>query len=450
MNDDKEKNISKKIFSELENTSDSNEEIKILDELKSEKNPIEDIKNIIKFNKNISVIDILQIFKNYKYIDELFELLTKTENNNLWMNDTIIKLILNLEKDIDKIIKDVKYLLLFEYLLLKILSFNIDTNINISHYTSLNILLKLLKKNNEDESGNIRINNITTANDPKEGKMLYNIFKRNNININMDIDENALTLQTSYSRNRDSLTMFRLYGKKEDKEATGICLVLNKDYFCYNYIPPYSYKNDNSIKNEENIAKYQDKKMNLYWILYYNEKDNLLVFNPNESKYSADIVIDLNNLEQFNNKKMKDFKKEEEKIKYIIEYIFKNIFYYIKNINNKIEKENKYSNIKNKLYGYLFENIRFIIKHEAFFEEQELRMLVTKDYKDKDILTDDDNNKLYMKYIPLFYESINYIEEIIIGSKVENNESIAEYIRKILYKNNNDKIKISISKAPLR
>ena len=444
MNDDKEKNISKKIFSELENTFDSNEEIKILDELKSEKNPIEDIKNIIKFNKNISVIDILQIFKNYKYIDELFELLTKTENNNLWMNDTIIKLILNLEKDIDKIIKDVKYLLL------KILSFNIDTNINISHYTSLNILLKLLKKNNEDESGNIRINNITTANDPKEGKMLYNIFKRNNININMDIDENALTLQTSYSRNRDSLTMFRLYGKKEDKEATGICLVLNKDYFCYNYIPPYSYKNDNSIKNEENIAKYQDKKMNLYWILYYNEKDNLLVFNPNESKYSADIVIDLNNLEQFNNKKMKDFKKEEEKIKYIIEYIFKNIFYYIKNINNKIEKENKYSNIKNKLYGYLFENIRFIIKHEAFFEEQELRMLVTKDYKDKDILTDDDNNKLYMKYIPLFYESINYIEEIIIGSKVENNESIAEYIRKILYKNNNDKIKISISKAPLR
>ena len=395
----------------------------------------------------------MQTFKNYEHINELFELLTENENDNLCINDTIIKLIYNLleKEDIKNIIKDIKYLLLFEYLLLKTLSFDIDTNISISHYTSLNILLKLIKYNKE-ESGNIRINNITTANDPKEGKMIFNILKRNNINITMDSDENALTLQTSYSRNKDSLTMFRLYGKKDDKEATGICLVLNKDYFSYNYAPPYSYKNFNNIKNEENIAKYQDKKMNLYWLLYYNEQDNLLVFNPNESKYSADIIIDLNNLEELeiNNKNIEDLK-DNKNIKYIIEYIFKNIFNYTNKIIKEIEKKNKYGNIKDKLYGYLFENIRFIIKHEAFFEEQELRILVTKDYKDEDILTDDDSNKLYMEYIPLFYESINYIEEIIIGSKVKNNESIAEYIRKILYKNNNiSKIKVSISDAPLR
>ncbi|CRF35306.1 hypothetical protein BRSU_2568 [Brachyspira suanatina] len=192
----------------------------------------------------------------------------------------------------------------------------------------------------------------------------------------------------------------------------------------------------------------------MYWVLYYNEKDNLLVFNPNESKYSADIIIDLNNLEKINNKNIEDLK-SEEKIKCIIEYIFKNIFNYTEKIKNKIDKNNEYSNIKNKLYGYLFENIRFIIKHEAFFEEQELRMLVTSNYKSKEIKADRINNKLYIDYIKLFSENNNYIKEIIIGSKVENNESVAEYIRKILHEKNNDKnkldeIKVSISEAPLR
>lgn len=189
-------------------------------------------------------------------------------------------------------------------------------------------------------------------------------------------------------------------------------------------------------------------------MLYYNEKDNLLVFNPNESKYSADIIIDLNNLEKINNKNIEDLK-SEEKIKYIIEYIFKNIFNYTEKIKNIIEKNNEYSNIKNKLYGYLFENIRFIIKHEAFFEEQELRMLVTSNYKSEEIKADRKNNKLYIDYLKLFDENNNYIKEIIIGSKVENNESIAEYIRKILHEKNNDRnklddIKVSISEAPLR
>ena len=206
----------------------------------------------------------------------------------------------------------------------------------------------------------------------------------------------------------------------------------------------------NCIENIDFI----NKKRNLYWVLYYNEKDNLLVFNPNESKYSADIIIDLNNLEKINNKNIEDLK-SEEKIKYIIEYIFKNIFNYTEKIKNKIDKNNEYSNIKNKLYGYLFENIRFIIKHEAFFEEQELRMLVTSNYKSKEIKADRINNKLYIDYIKLFSENNNYIKEIIIGSKVENNESVAEYIRKILHEKNNDKnkldeIKVSISEAPLR
>ena len=70
------------------------------------------------------------------------------------------------------------------------------------------------------------------ANDPKEGKILESIFNKNGLDIKINNnEENLITLQTSYTRNKDSLTMFRLYGKNENREATGICLVVDKEYF---------------------------------------------------------------------------------------------------------------------------------------------------------------------------------------------------------------------------
>ena len=68
------------------------------------------------------------------------------------------------------------------------------------------------------EDNKIRITNISNANDPKEGKILENIFNKNSLNIKIKNDENLITLQTSLSRNKDALTMFRLYGKNENKK----------------------------------------------------------------------------------------------------------------------------------------------------------------------------------------------------------------------------------------
>ncbi|CRF35307.1 hypothetical protein BRSU_2569 [Brachyspira suanatina] len=223
-----ESNISKKIFKELENASDSNEEIKILDELKSNQidiyKTIENIrKNIIQNyeENNISYITyILTLFEDYKNINELFELLTEKNNECLWKNEPIINLMFKFEeyKHFDSETKKyIKYLFLFEYLLLKTLSFNIEQNINISHYTSLSTLFILLNNNDNkiENVGNIRMYNITTANDPKEGRIIESILNKNNIDIKINSDDNSITLQSSYSRNIDSLTMFRFYGKKE-------------------------------------------------------------------------------------------------------------------------------------------------------------------------------------------------------------------------------------------
>ena len=83
-------------------------------------------------------------------------------------------------------------------------------------------------------------------------------------------------------------------------------------------------------------------------------------------------------------------------------------------------------------------------------------MLITTNYENREIKTDNDNKRLYINYMKLFDENDNYINEIILGSKVENTESMVEYIKKVLsdkYKKEGIKkkdIKVSISKAPLR
>ena len=418
----------------------------------------EDFINYNKFfipNNNHIIYIVSLLFGNYKYdlIEKIFNYLVEENYNDLWENDITFNLLKN--KTIDKeILKNIKKNLLYQYLLLQSLSFNNKTlkreftyNIEIAHYTSLNTLLKLIKEDNK-----IRITNISNANDPKEGKILENILNKNKLDIKIKNDENLITLQTSFSRNKDALTMFRLYGKNENKEATGICLVIDKKYFNDNYLSSVIEVNLDNQKQEEKkgnenykkakeIIQKRFERKNLYWVIYYNEEKNQLVFNPTKSKYSS-VIIDLNTI----NKNKKNINKIED----LINCIFHNIINSAKEI-DKIENKN----LKDEIFSNLFENIRYIIKHEAFFEEQELRMLITTDYKNENINIEEDKKRLYLNYNKLFNENENFIKEIILGGKIEDKELTADYIKQIIYNKYKDndktnKIKVSISHAPLR
>lgn len=418
----------------------------------------EDFINYNKFfipNNNHIIYIVSLLFGNYKYdlIEKIFNYLVEENYNDLWENDITFNLLKN--KTIDKeILKNIKKNLLYQYLLLQSLSFNNKTlkreytyNIEIAHYTSLNTLLKLIKEDNK-----IRITNISNANDPKEGKILENILNKNKLDIKIKNDENLITLQTSLSRNKDALTMFRLYGKNENKEATGICLVIDKKYFNDNYLSSVIELNLDNQKQEENKGNENYKKAkeiiqkrlgikNLYWVIYYNEEKNQLVFNPTKSKYSS-VIIDLNTI----NKNKKNINKIED----LINCIFHNIINSAKEI-DKIENKN----LTDEIFSNLFENIRYIIKHEAFFEEQELRMLITTNYKNENINIEEDKKRLYINYNELFNENENFIKEIILGGKIEDKELTSDYIKQIIYNKYKDndkmnKIKVSISQAPLR
>ena len=414
-----------------------------------------------KLNYNFSVSNLINLITKYFHLNynSILNIITLLVEDNsyidIWKRDTTLSIINEEIENIDNyILKNIKEVLLFEYLLISLLSFKSEllynhykNEVSIVHYTSLEILSSLL----DDNENKLRITSITTANDINEGKILENIFVKNNINIKIanNNEYNLIPFQTSFSRNKDSLTMFRLYGKDKNIESTGVCLVLDESYFDndpFGNIIPININSkyldlENSYINNEHKENYYNKK-SLYWILYYNEDKNQLVFNPTNSKYKS-IIINLENVYET------ELKEKEKNIEIVIKFIFRKIFEASDNINKKAKDDE----VKKIIFSYLFENIRYLIKHEAFFEEQELRIISINNINSKDIKRDLKIKRLYLDYTELFNRNENHIKEIILGSKISNVQSVAEYISKMLLEKENNILKntkVSISKAPLR
>src|SRR5690606_1925716 len=78
-----------------------------------------------------------------------------------------------------------------------------------------------------------RLNTINNVNDPSEGHLLVNYLKdiRENSFYAPDFDKKLHAFISCFTFNHDSLNQFRLYGKEDDKEASGVSLVFNKGFF---------------------------------------------------------------------------------------------------------------------------------------------------------------------------------------------------------------------------
>ena len=235
--------------------------------------------------------NILEIIAGFDYIwekekEEYFNSIVSNENE-------------------DKYKKELKKLWILQYMLLDLLSIKKKGNIkDISTYMSIGVLKALTK----DPKSKLKMFSISKVNDPKEGKILHDILNKNLIYIDSnDIENNFAVkkknisftiLQESFTRLRDSLTMFRLYGKNTKysidgkDEGTGVCLVFNKNLFDTFFYHPST-----------PIADEQNKLLPIYFVLYYNREQNKLIFNPTASDYK-NIEVDLNeeNNYEWNNK----------------------------------------------------------------------------------------------------------------------------------------------------
>lgn len=369
--------------------------------------------------------NILEIIAGFDYIwekekEEYFNSIVSNENE-------------------DKYKKELKKLWILQYMLLDLLSIKKKGNIkDISTYMSIGVLKALTK----DPKSKLKMFSISKVNDPKEGKILHDILNKNLIYIDSnDIENNFAVkkknisftiLQESFTRLRDSLTMFRLYGKNTKysidgkDEGTGVCLVFNKNLFDTFFYHPST-----------PIADEQNKLLPIYFVLYYNREQNKLIFNPTASDYK-NIEVDLNeeNNYEWNNKEDDNLKLGDR-----IGYIFNRIFEKLKGLKNDKEALNK-------AYRLLI-NIRYLIKDSAFVEEQEMRILKIAKLSDSDIYYDNGKDSLCKEYVNIFENDA--LREIIIGPKVKEPVSLIEELQNAF---ENDMkapygLKFTISKSPL-
>ena len=124
--------------------------------------------------------------------------------------------------------------------------------------------------------------------------------------------------------------MFRLYGKKDGKEGTGISLTFDRKFFQINPIN----MNNNIDKTSEDVNIVIDSRKPLFWILYYNAERKILYFYPLEDELKP-YIIDLNINIALKWNTYSSYKDKTEMKQRNLLYSFKRLFKAVKKCNNK-------------------------------------------------------------------------------------------------------------------
>ena len=292
----------------------------------------------------------------------------------------------------------------------------------VAHYSRASTAFNLFgdERNNKNPS-NFRLSTIRGVNDPTEGLVLRDYWDQQGISENIYTNDTA-TFISCFTFNHDSLNQFRLYGKENGREATGISLVFDKEFFsdqsdALEFIADPSAdpssKSEQIIPNEAGKTESDDKKQlidksTLYRCIYLDPKtgywtlaqrDKSTFYRENKEKEIAD-----HNWEQYSTKISeieKSFKDSLFDNDDSVLSILKSIFKY-----PKLRSVFKYSNA----YGAeekqkILEAIRFIllplqylVKHIAFQEEQECRIMYITHLHDEKICHDWEKQQMYVEY----------------------------------------------------
>jgi hypothetical protein len=315
----------------------------------------------------------------------------------------------------------------WEYLILTQLIITNDAEVKeISHYTSIETFEKMSK---DENNSFIRLVSLAAANDKIEGNVLPLLFFNNIPKIIFDSkNENRyIAMQTSYSRNKNSLTMFRLYGKKDNKEGTGVSLIFNKKFFATDFSTMHFEK---FFSGEGTASEKKDYRQPLAWILYYDKNKNMLYYYPNEDDLEpTKISLDIQKPKWNSYPSSKSKQKEKN-----LEYSFHKLLSEMKKLKSK---EMQKTGMK------ILYKLRYFIKLSDFAEEKELRVLQLIDPTDKAI--EDDGEKLYSDYLNIWAH--DSLHAVVFGPKAI---SAAQYE---LYENrlweNHPDVSLEISDAPL-
>lgn len=313
----------------------------------------------------------------------------------------------------DKYQKEYKSIYLKSLYIVSLLHVNKEEENKVAHYTQKTVVEKLLiKENGKDQVSPFRLNTVATANDPKEGMPLLSY-----LGIEKDsVSEDYQAFVGSFIFNPDSLNQFRLYGKKDNQEATGVSIVVSKDYFSSETTPLQMIK-DAQIDMKGGILPDDNEKQALYRCIYLDPKTSQVISVGHKEEYTfyreQDKVL---------KKTIKEYNKYRREIDKLIEEVRENLADLREEIEllmEQIEKDFKAEsrqkeekrNAQTKI-ATLLTHLRYLTKHVAFKEEQECRVISVERLRDNDKIQTEDNARMFIDYLPMRNGDQCYVTDV--------------------------------------
>ena len=331
----------------------------------------------------------------------------------------------------------------------------------VAHYSRVSTAFSLL---DSKEPSKFRLSTIHGVNDPTEGLVLGTYWNKQGISENIHANDTA-TFISCFTFNHDSLNQFRLYGKENKQEATGVSLVFRKKFFSnqLEVIANPSKKLSNKTENIESnkLNKLENGSMKLpidesrlqklyrciyldpesgYWTLAKRDKSTFY----REHDEEADAKGKWGKYYKLISKKEKCVEKylfgEKDNKNKSISQILNSIFTedHLYNKCNKDEKQKILEAIR-----FILLPLQYLVKHIAFREEQECRIMYITQFRDEKIHSDREKQWMYVEY----EESVlPHIDKIYLSPGAAKDQ---DFFR-ILLDQGSGKSKVRISQNPFR
>ena len=310
-----------------------------------------------------------------------------------------------------------------------------ENPLKVAHYTRPSTAGKLIAGDSAKASP-LRLSTVKNTNDPTEGKILYGYLHKSCglpsgvLDVEQESDSQALAAFIScFTFNHDSLNQFRLYGKEDGLEASGVSLVFEKHFF--SAADPFAIMTAASEREaimtanntiEDSRPERADKttqekldKLPLYRCIYLDPQSGYVsiahrdkvtfyaeAWYGKKTAAHQDICKEAekrwkkyhNEINELAKKAKKDLSTLSKKIKAVAKAVAK-------------DAENDVL----QTLVFILQPLRYLVKHAAFQEEQECRMvyIIGDLLKDERIRTDWGAKQMYLEYAAPVTNSLDKI-----------------------------------------
>lgn len=296
-----------------------------------------------------------------------------------------------------------------------------------AHYSRCETAFKLIGNSQTGSPSAFRLGSVGNVNDPKEGVVLGQYLgKCCKLASDIFVDnEPYATFVGCFTFNHDSLNQFRLYGKENNQEASGVSLVFLSDFFgqdnrsmhinnpmCVND-QDHKLKDEDdatngtlkvpkSAMNERGDKANKDKpiKYNLYRCIYIDpETGYLSLARRDKATFYQECANSMNSKNLDSIRKMAEARWENySKIIERKENGIRDLMGKLARLINEIYEDG--ANAKEFVDRFMrigLLKLQYLVKHAAYQEEQECRMIYVTGWKDEKIQSDYKLKTIYVE-----------------------------------------------------